>query len=165
MRTNSIYVSGWKTPNFKTATFKKVIPKNVIDETLITVRKFYFGPKTDSKGSVNHLKYNLGIKVNETFTFTTPFINGEKSTDYNGHNLSLLVKDDKVLLNMNQGTISLLIECWDLGELTEFFAVKNLKCENISKELVSTFISTGRLRVKFNVGIDKNHGTIWKLIK
>jgi hypothetical protein len=158
MRTNSIYVSGWKTPNFKTVTFKKVI-----NENLITIRKFYFGPKINSKGSVNHLKYNLGIKVNEIFTFTTPFIDGAKATDYNGHNLSLVVKDDKVLLSMNQGDKSLLIDCWNLEELTDFFALKNLRCRNITKAYISNLISLGRLRVKFNVGIDKNHGTMWKL--
>jgi len=163
MRTNSIYVSGWKTPNFKTATFKKVTDQKVINEDLITTRKFYFGPKTNSKGSVNHLKYNLGIKVNEIFTFTTPFINGAKATDYNGHNLSLVVKDEKVLLNINQGDISLLIDCWDLAELTDFFAIKNSRCENITKAYISNLIALGRLRVKFNVGIDKNHGTMWKL--
>lgn len=163
MRTNSIYVSGWKTPNFKTATFKKVTDQNVINEDLITIKKFYFGPKTNSKGSVNHLKYNLGIKVNEIFTFNTPFIDGVKATDYNGHNLSLVVKDDKILLKMNQGDISLLIDCWDLGELTDFFAIKNPRCENVTKAYISNLIALGRLRVKFNVGIDKNHGTMWKL--
>ena len=163
MRTNSIYVSGWKTPNFKTATFKKVTDQKVINEDLITTRKFYFGPKTNSKGSVNHLKYNLGIKVNEIFTFNTPFIDGVKATDYNGHNLSLVVKDDRVLLNINQGDISLLIDCWDLGELTDFIAIKNSRCKNITKAYISNLIALGRLRVKFNVGIDKNHGTMWKL--
>lgn len=163
MRTNSIYVSGWKTPNFKTATFKKGTDKKVINEDLITIRKFYLGPKTNSKGLVNHLKYNLGIKVNEIYTFNTPFIDGATDTVFNGHNLSLVVKDDKVHLNMNQGSMSLLIDCWDLGELTDLFALKNSRCENITKAYISNLIALGRLRVKFNVGIDKNHGTMWKL--
>lgn len=141
--------------------FKKSKP--AFDETLLTFKKFRLGPDRKKMGSINNLKMNIGIKVNEIPTFKTDFISGKEKFLYNGHYLILRVKNDDVYLEITEGKETLLLECWDLNELTKVWSIKNHNCGFITKDFVKGLIVSGRLQVKFNVWTDKNHGTDWRI--
>lgn len=159
MRTQSIFDGGFIT--YPTI-FKKSKP--VFNETLIVNKSFCLGPDRYKNGSVTNLKNNLGIKVNEVSTFKTSFFSGKYKYLYNGHSFVLVVKRDIVYIQIEEGGEVLLLECWDLNVLTKTWNIKNSKCNFITKSYVADLISKGRLQVKFNVGVDKNHGTDWKLV-
>ncbi len=92
------------------------------------------------------------------------FFSGKNKYLYNGHSFVLVVKRDIVYIQIEEGGEVLLLECWDLNVLTKTWNIKNSKCNFITKSYVADLISKGRLQVKFNVGVDKNHGTDWKLV-
>lgn len=159
MRTQSIFDGGFIT--YPTI-FKKSKP--VFVQTLLTTKFFCLGPDRKSKGSVTNLKNNLGIRVGGVPTFKTPFISGKDKVLYNGYNLVLKVNNDIVSLVINDGKSYLALECWDLNEITKALNCKNPKCTVIPKSYIANEICNGRLQVRFNVGVDKNHGTDWKLV-
>ena len=64
---------------------------------------------------------------------------------------------------VSEGIKSLKLDCWDLEEVTKMFSIKNPKCNFITDTYIVDLIDKGRLKVKFKVGADKNHGTDWKL--
>lgn len=158
MRTLSIFDGGFTT--YPTI-FKKSKP--VLDETLIRNKTFCLSPDRKKVGSVTNLKNNLGIKVGGVFTFKTSFISGKEKYLYNGHNLKLKVVDKSVSIVVSEGVKSLKLDCWDLAEITKMFSIKNPKCNFITDTYIIDLIEKGRLKVKFKVGADKNHGTDWKL--
>lgn len=162
MKTLSIFNGGYAT---YPAIFKTTRSKECFDETLLTIKSFTLG--TDRKfpaASINSLKNNLGIIVEGVPTFKTPFIAGNTNVLYNGYNFVLNVSNDIVSLVVIDGKQSIKIDCWDLNLLTKTLDCKNLKCDFITKSYVSDLIVKGRLKVKFMVGVDKNHGTQWKLV-
>jgi hypothetical protein len=116
------------------------------------------------RGSVTNLKNNVGIKVGGVATFTTPFLSGKDKALYNGYLFSLVIKNNIVLIDIQDGKSSLHLECWDLNEIAKSFNSKNPKCDVIPTSYVADLITAGRLQVKFKVDADKNHGTDWKLI-
>lgn len=142
--------------------FKKSKP--VFDESLITNKKVCLGPGRKMKGSVTNLKNNVGIKVGGISTFTTPFISGKDKVLYNGYSFGLIIKNNIVLIEIKDGKSSLQLECWELNEIAKSFNCKNSKCDVIPSSYIADLIIKGRLQVMFKVGVDKNHGTNWKLI-
>ena len=159
MRTQSIFDGGFIT--YPTI-FRKA--KLVFAQTLLTTKSFRLGPDRKSKGSVTNLKNNLGIRVGGVPTFKTPFISGKDKVLYNGYNLILKANNDIVSLVINDGRSYLPLECWDLNEIAKALNCKNPKCTVIPKSYIADVISKGKLQVRFNVGVDKNHGTDWKLV-
>ncbi len=159
MQAQSIFDGGFMT--YPTI-FKKSKP--FFNESLITNKSFCLGPGRKMRGSVTNLKNNVGIKVGGVATFTTPFLSGKAEVLYNGYLFSLVVKNNIVLIDIQDGKSSLQLECWDLNEIAKSFNCKNPKCDVIPTSYVGDLITAGRLQVKFKVGADKNHGTDWKLI-
>jgi len=159
MRTQSIFDGGFIT--YPTI-FRKAKP--VFAQTLLTTKSFRLGPDRKRIGSVTNLKNNLGIRVGGVPTFKTPFISGKDKVLYNGYNLILKANNDIVSLVINDGRSYLPLECWDLNEIAKALNCKNPKCTVIPKSYIANEISNGRLQVRFNVGVDKNHGTDWKLV-
>lgn len=159
MRTQSIFDGGFIT--YPTI-FRKAKP--VFAEVLLTTKSFRLGPDRKSKGSITNLKNNLGIRVGGVPTFKTPFISGKDKVLYNGYNLILKANNDIVSLVINDGRFYLPLECWDLNEIAKALNCKNPKCTVIPKSYIVDVITKGKLQVRFNVGVDKNHGTDWKLV-
>ena len=159
MRTQSIFDGGFIT--YPTI-FRKAKP--VFAQTLLTTKSFRLGPDRKRIGSVTNLKNNLVIRVGGVPTFKTPFISGKDKVLYNGYNLILKANNDIVSLVINDGRSYLPLECWDLNEIAKALNCKNPKCTVIPKSYIANEISNGRLQVRFNVGVDKNHGTDWKLV-
>ena len=160
MRTQSIFDGGFIT--YPTI-FKKSKP--VFNETSIVNKSFCLGPNRLKNGSVTNLKNNLGIVVGGIPTFKTSFFSGKNKYLYNGHSFILVVKKDIVYIQIEEGGKTLLLDSWDLNLLTKTLNIKNDKCNFITKNYVAELILYGRLQVRFNVGVDKNHGTDWKLVK
>jgi hypothetical protein len=160
MRTQSIFDGGFIT--YPTI-FKKSKP--VFNETSIVNKSFCLGPNRLKNGSVTNLKNNLGIVVGGIPTFKTSFFSGKNKYLYNGHSFILVVKKDIVYIQIEEGGKTLLLDSWDLNLLTKTLNIKNDKCNFITKNYVADLILYGRLQVRFNVGVDKNHGTDWKLVK
>ena len=159
MRTQSIFDGGFIT--YPTI-FKK--SKAVFNETSIVNKSFCLGPDRLKNGSVTNLKNNLGIVVGGIPTLKTSFFSGKNKYLYNGYLFVLVVKKDIVYIQIEEGSKTLLLESWDLNILTKTWNIKNDKCNFITNSYVADLIVTGRLQVKFNVGVDKNHGTDWKLV-
>jgi hypothetical protein len=160
MRTQSIFDGGFIT--YPTI-FRKAKP--VFAQTLLTTKSFRLGPDRKRIGSVTNLKNNLGIKVGGVPTFKTPFISGKNKVLYNGYNFVLSVNNDIVSLKViTDGKPPLPLECWDLNEIAKALNCKNPKCTVIPKSYIADVITKGKLQVRFNVGVDKNHGTDWKLV-
>lgn len=161
MQTQTIF-STWTIPS----TFKKNV-KNVIsvDKSKIRIKSFFGSPnKMDKNSMINYLKGNLGIKINEVATLQTGFISANKTTLYNGHQLSLRVNNDIVELLINDGNSQGKLEAWDIEKLTALLSHKNASCNFLNKENVAKLINDGDMVVKFNVSTTKDHGTIWRIV-
>nr|WP_315240983.1 hypothetical protein [uncultured Flavobacterium sp.] len=160
MRTLSIFDGGYTTyPKI----FKRT-EKPSLNTSLLIIKNFCLGPdKKFSKGTINSLKYNLGIKISGISTFKTPYISTGGDSIYNGYNLNLKLKDSIVSLVVSKEDKSLNINCWELHSITKTLNIKNAKCDFITNQFVENLIQSGKLSVQFRVGIDKNHGTYWKL--
>lgn len=161
MQTQTIFSTWTITPSFR----RKV--KNVIsvDKSKIRVKSFYCGPNKILENSmINYLRSNLGLKVNGVATLKTGFISANKTTLYNGHQLSLRVNNEIVELLINDGREQGILKAWDIEKLTALLFDKNASCNFINKENVAKLINDGDMIVKFNVSTTKDHGTIWKIV-
>lgn len=146
-------------------TFPSVLKqqKSVVDVKGLLHKDFILSPARSRVGSVKNLTYNLGVGAGDVKVFKTPFISGSDITKYNGYNLSLVVKEDKIKLQVTERKKILLLDCWEISELTKTLAAKNQRCNFIDNEYVKSLITSGKLKVKFNVSKIKNHGTEWKV--
>lgn len=140
----------------------KIIQVKSKDTLPTTFNNFYCGPEKNGKASnVNVLTKFMGEKIGNKTTLKTDFISTSKETLYNGFKLSLKVIGDDISLIM-KGNSELELKCWTISRVTSYMMKKNT---SITENNIRTLLLDGSLKVKFNVSVIKDHGTLWKVFK
>ena len=140
-------------------------PTETTDE-LNTDRKFnpfYYAPnRMENESVVKKLTKSIGIGDEKKKTLKTEFIYLNQLTDYNGHQLTLKLSNDKeISLIVKKGTREEEVAEWSIKEMTKRMGKKN---DNISEKLVVKLLREKQLGVNFNVKT-KDHGTKWRALK
>lgn len=168
MKTQTIFDSWVTYPSiFINHPIKKSVVKPLVTvkEKKISINPIFLCPnKLHEISMINLLKCRFGMRVGKVNTFQTGFISTTNKTLYNGHELKLILDNDKVLLEIMDGKEPFISSSWDVKNIVYNLKQKNKKNHRlITKSYVINLIKEGKLQVKFNVNKTKDHGTMWKV--
>lgn len=125
---------------------------------------FFCSPQQiDGVSVITKLKNIIGIDVNGKKTLKTPYIFTGQTTTYNGFQLSLKSDNENVYLIINVLDTDVVSGNWTIKELMENINQKN--DTHLTPDMVVELIESGRMGVKFNVSVLKDHGTRWIIQK
>jgi hypothetical protein len=128
----------------------------------LTSKQFYLAPnKLDGTSVIAKLKSNFGVKIGEKYSLKTPFLKINKTTPYNTYNLSLVLCNDLVIMLIKKEEIQLPFCSWNIEDITTSLKKKNGNNELITNDVIIKLLEDGKLKVKFNVSLTKDHGTLW----
>ena len=134
-------------------------------------KPFRLVPKqVNDKSMINQLTSDYGIVVGKTKTFTTPNIDSMTITNFNGFQFCLSLDGERVYLKVISDKKVTNSAFWEVEDIYLIMKSKNPTQKIITPEFVKELINMGFLKVKFNVGWDKetnkakDHGTLWRVI-
>lgn len=159
----------------KTQTAYKVIPftkkgyltKSKIElvDTSVEIKPFYLTPnRIEGVSAVNLLTRKIGIEIGGVKTLNTGLICINTISNYNNFELSLFLKDDFINLKVCFENVEHTGIKWGIDNIVVSMKRKN-RDTRINKEFVKDLFMRGKLSVKFNVSLIKDHGTLWKISK
>lgn len=159
MNTQSIFDS-WAT--FPKIFMVKTAPKtnvNIFNKRFILVPNRLYGVSL-----IGLLKTRFGIQDGTSYTFKTPFLSINQAITYNEYEMNLILSGEQIIMEIFLKGKQFPACSWDIKNITKAIKKKNPSNNRITKRLVKQLFIEDKLKVRFNVVNNKDHGTSWMIV-